>query len=187
MGGMGAISGPRPSDPGAVAKADQAAAKITPTEQRIKKANANPALWDSKHNDHEAARKELREAVAANATPEERAAMADAPLEEHRSAFGLGDPDEVVLPKAWLAEYNESYSGWERDFLEEARVHGLDSATVRDLRGAGIRLAIEADGRRVSDAAMDAFAEKFKGRLKPSQMAAIKAWWRGSVEGGDAS
>src|SRR3989442_9687992 len=43
LGGMGAISVPRPSDPGAVAKPDQAAAKITPTDRRSNKAKANPA------------------------------------------------------------------------------------------------------------------------------------------------
>ena len=83
--------------------------------------------------------------------------------------------------------YEQEYSDWERDFLVEAREHGLDSTTVRDLRDAGIRLAIEADGRRVTDEAMDAFAKKFKGRLKPTQIASIRAWWRGSIEGGGPS
>jgi hypothetical protein len=176
------------SDPSVVAQQDQrkteAEAKLSPAEQRIKKANANPALWDPKHPDHEAARKELREAVAAGATPEEQQAMKDAPLEEHRSAFGLTAPDEWVLPKANQEEYEQEYGGHEQDFLLAARQHGLDSKLVGELRDVGIRIAIEAEGRPVSDETWAVMEKRFAGRITASQFKALKAWWRGSVEKG---
>ena len=72
--------------PDVVARQDQAraaaTATVTPAEQRVKKANKNPALWDKNHQDHDAAHRELRTAVAGAETDDERAARADAPLSE---------------------------------------------------------------------------------------------------------
>src|SRR5437870_1621933 len=57
--------------PGAAALAAREA-QVSDTAQRIRDANKNPALWDEKHPDHGKAKKELRAAVAADMTDEER-------------------------------------------------------------------------------------------------------------------
>jgi hypothetical protein len=157
--------------------------QMTPAEQRVKAANSNPALWDPKHKDHEAARKELREAIAAAATPEEKQAMAEAPLGEHREAFGLQPPD---LPPSVLAVYEESFSDWERDFLHDARAAGLSSDLVRALRDEGIRLGMQVDGKPLSDGVVDGALRKYAGRLTATQAKALKAYWR-RIEGGGAA
>ena len=110
--------------------------------------------------------------------------MIDAPLEEHRSAFGLTVPDERVLPKAYREEYQSEYQGHEEDFLLSARRAGLDSKTVGDLRDAGVRLAIEAEGNPVTEEAFAELEKRFAGRLTAGQFSALKVWWRSSVEGG---
>jgi hypothetical protein len=38
-----------------------------------------------------------------------RRAFADAPLNEQRNFFGLGDPGERVVPKVNVDEYNDAY------------------------------------------------------------------------------
>lgn len=167
--------------PGAAKVAAEQA--LSPAEQRLKKANENPALWDPKHKDHEAARKELREAVAAAATPEEQQAMRDAPLEAHRSAFGLQPPD---LPPMALAAYEESFSDWERDFLIDARAAGVPSDLVRALRDEGIRLGMQVDGKPLSDEVVDGVLKKYAGRLTATQAKALKAYWR-RIEGGGSA
>jgi hypothetical protein len=165
-------------------KRAEAAAKLTPAEQRIKAANANPDLWNPKAPGHEAARRELREAVAAGASPAEQQAIKDASLGDHRSAFGLHDPDERVLPKVWVTDYTENYGGHESDFLLAARQHGLESKLVGELRDAGIRMAIEAEGRAVTDEMWNTTMKRFEGRLTAGQAKALRAWWVASVEGG---
>jgi hypothetical protein len=78
------------------------------------------------------------EAIAAAATPEERQAMKEAPLEEHRSTFGLSVLEERVLPKVYQEEYDREYSGLESDFLlaarEPSRPRGARSPTRRGAR-----------------------------------------------------
>jgi hypothetical protein len=49
---------------------------------------------------------------------------------------------------------------------------------------AGIRLAIEAEGRPVTDEAWGAMEKRFAGRLTAGQFKALKAWWKKSVEAG---
>jgi hypothetical protein len=168
-------------------KQSDAVAKASPAEQRVKRANQNPALWNPKHKGHEAAKKELREALAGAATAEQQQALVDAPLEEHRAAFGLATPDERVLPKGYREEYEQEYSGHEHDFLLAAREHGLNSKLVGELRDAGIRLAIEAEGNAVTEEAWGVIEKRFAGRLTAAQFSALKAWWRKSVEGGGAA
>jgi len=106
----------------------------------------------------------------------------DAPLEEQRSAFGLTVPDERVLPRAYQEEYERDFSGHEQDFLMAAREHGLDSAVVADLRDAGIRMAIEAEGRPVTEQTWADMERKFKGRLSTSEFTILKSWWNRSIE-----
>jgi hypothetical protein len=113
-------------------------------------------------------------------------AIQDAPLEDHRAVFGLQDPDERVMPKSQVQDYNENYSGHEQDFLLAARQHGLEAPLVRELRDAGIRLAMEAEGRPVTEEAWGAMQKKFAGRLTADQFKALREWWRSSVEGGGA-
>ena len=168
-------------------KRADAETKRSPAEQRVKRANQNLALWDSKNPGHEAAKKELREALAAATTPEETQAMQDAPLESHREAFGLAAPDERVLPKAYQEEYENEFSGWESDFLLSARRAGLDSKLVGELRDAGIRMVIEAEGNAVTEEAWSVMEKRFAGRLTANQFSALKTWWRSSVEGGGAA
>jgi hypothetical protein len=92
--------------------------------------------------------------------------------------------DERVLPKAYVEDYNKNYSGHEGDFLLAAREHGLDSKLVGELRDAGIRIAIEAEGRPLSEETSGAMEKRFAGRLTAGQFKALKAWWRGSIEKG---
>jgi hypothetical protein len=47
---------------------------------------------------------------------------------------------------------------------------------------AGIRLAIEAEGRPVTDEAWGAMEKRFAGRLTAGQFESLKKWWRSSVE-----
>jgi hypothetical protein len=123
-------------------------------------------------------------ARVAGAGPTERAAITDAPLEQQRANFGLRDPEPRVLPAVNVAEYNESYGGHESDFLLAARQHGLDAKLVGELRDAGIRMAIEAEGRPVSEEGFAVLAKRFSGRINEAQFKALKTWWRSSVEGG---
>ena len=80
----------------------------------------------------------------------------EAPVVEQRKFFGLDAPGEHIIPKAELADYQENYSGHEGDFLVAARQHGLDARLVGEMRDAGIRLAIEAEGNPVTDEAWNA-------------------------------
>jgi len=91
------------------------------------------------------------------------------------------------MPKSMLKTYEEEYSGHEQDFLAEARTQGLDARVVRELRDYGINMAIAVEGRPVTAEAMDAFAKKFSGRLKPGQITALRAWWRSKVQGSGGS
>jgi hypothetical protein len=149
--------------------------------ERLKAANANPALWDPKHKDHEAARRELRAAVAEAATPEEKQAIKDAPLAEHRTVFGITPPEFLKGPL--LDTYERDFSGHEHDFLAAARQHGLEAPLVRELRDEGINMVLAADGKPVSDDTWRGFAKKYEGRLTKGQITALRTWWRKSVEG----
>ncbi len=92
------------STPGAAALAAREAEKApSPAEQRIKELNQNPALRDLNHPDNARLRKELREAVAAAATDEERDALANEPIYTLRSRFGIEDP-KTKLPHPELRE-----------------------------------------------------------------------------------
>jgi hypothetical protein len=167
------------SAPDVVAAEDQKKAADLP--ERLRAANANPALWDPRHKDHEAARKELLAAVADAATPEEKQAIQSAPLEEHRTVFGITPPEFLKGPL--LDAYERDYHGHEHDFLVAARQHGLDNKLVGELRDYGIKMGMEADGGPVSEAQWAEFAKKFGGRLTGHQIAALRTWWRKSVEG----
>jgi hypothetical protein len=168
----------RMADPEGTAKADKTrterAAAMSPAEKRVAKANADPALWDTKNTRHEAARKELREAIAAATTPEEDAAIVNSTLDEARAVFGLAPPE---LPSN--IDYND-YSDWERRFLIAARQDGLDTATARGLRDAGVRLALQVDGAPLADAVIDEELNKFA--LTARQKQALKDFWR-EIEG----
>jgi hypothetical protein len=59
--------------------------------------------------ERDALTRELREILAAQESPEEARAFADAPLNEQRNFFGLGDPGERVVPKVNVDEYNDAY------------------------------------------------------------------------------
>src|SRR5262245_18785438 len=69
---------------------------------------------------------ELRAIIARNESPEERAAFANATLDDQRKIAGVRAPDEVVLPKFYQEQYVERYGGWESDFITAARDNGLD-------------------------------------------------------------
>lgn len=158
-------------------------ANATPGENR--RVGLTKDLASGKLTEPERAQKtqELRELLAGMATDDEKAAMASAPLEDHRSAYGLTVPDESVLPKHMQEEYEQEYSGHEGDFLLAARQQGLDSRLVGELRDAGIRMAIAADGKPVTDEAWAGAMKKFEGRLTAPQRTALRAWWKASVEG----
>ncbi len=79
-------------DRATAAKAKEADDAATPAQKRVKAANANPALWDQKHPDHQKARKELLDAIAADATQDERDAYANLPIAELRDRFRLKAP-----------------------------------------------------------------------------------------------
>jgi len=86
------------------------------------------------------------------------------------------------VPKNYMQDYEENYSGHESDFIVAARDHGLDAPLVRELRDRGIRMAIEAAGKPVSEQQWKEFEKSYAGKLKPAQITALKAWWRSSVE-----
>ena len=75
------------------------------------------------------------------------------------------------------------FGGHEQDFLLGARQAGLESRLVGELRDAGIRMAIEAEGKAVSGETWSAMEKKFAGRLTSKQFAALKTWWTNYVEG----
>jgi hypothetical protein len=45
-------------------------------------------------------------------------------------------------------------------------------------------MAIEAEGKPVSEEAFAVLAKRFSGRISEAQFKALKTWWRASVEGG---
>src|SRR3989442_1556269 len=84
----------------ATAKGAEREAAVPAHERRIKAANANKALWDPKDPGHDAAKKELREAIAASASPEEQLRLANEPVETLRSRFTINDPkDDKRIPE----------------------------------------------------------------------------------------
>jgi hypothetical protein len=127
--------------------------------------------------------RELQALVASQATDAEKGDIASASLETHRAAYGLAPPD---LPKPWQEAYAEHHEGFEQDFLAAARERGLDKGLVVELRDTGVRLAVEADGKPLSTETWNALEKRFAGRLSPSQFTALRAWWRGTVEGQSA-
>ena len=109
---------------------------------------------------------------------EEAQAWAVAPLSEQREAFGLKPTN---MPGRFDKEYTESYGGWETDFITMSRNTGLPAATVRQLRQDAINLALQVDGKPLSDDVVDHALGKH--RLTQAQRVAIKRLWR-QVEGG---
>ena len=165
------------------AKADAFAQKPA-VEQRIAKANANPALWDKTHKDHEAAKKELKAAIAAADAPDEREALLAGGVESARNIYGLSVPQEIQnLGKDTVENYEQNYSTWERDFLIEARDHGLDNKLVGQLRDAGVKLGLQVDGKPLSNETVADALKPFAGRLTATQITALAAYWR-RIEGG---
>lgn len=168
------------------AKADAFAQKPA-VEQRIAKANANPALWDKTDKDHEAARRELRAAIAAADAPKERDALVAGGITAARNIYGLTVPQAITnLGKDAVENYEQNFSPWESDFLMAAREEGLDNKTVGQLRDAGIKLALQVDGAPLSNEIVDAALKPFAGRLTATQAKALKAYWR-RIEGGGAA
>jgi hypothetical protein len=165
------------------AAAREATEKLSPTERRRQELMNSPdGIYSKDPVKQKAAMVEMRKLLVALETPEERDALTDARLEDHRARYGLSVPDESVMPKSYQAEYEQEYSGHEQDFLVAARQHGLDSKLVGELRDAGIRMAIEAEGRAVSDEAWGALQKRFSGRLTAGQFESLKRWWHASVE-----
>jgi len=58
---------------------------------------------------------------------------------------------------------------------------------VGEPRDAGTRMAIEADGAARDRRGVGRAENRFAGRLTPKQFAALKARWRGAVEGDGAA
>jgi hypothetical protein len=176
---------------------DQAAAKeaarvaaLTPAQKRLEELNRfnNEAGIHSKDPaKQKAAMTELRRLLVSEESPEEKTALGETTLEDHRSRFGLHVPGEHILPKMHQAEYEERFSGHEADFLAASREHGLDRGLVAELRDEGIRMAVAAQGAPVSDEAWEEFDTKFGGRLTKTQITALKSWWKTSVEQGAGS
>jgi hypothetical protein len=128
--------------------------------------------------------KEMRRILAALESPEETETAEAAPLEEQRERFGLTPPGAHVIPQHQVEQYEQEFGGHEVDFLNYARSEGIDPRTVRDLRDAGIRLAIEADGKPVTAEALLALGNQFRGRITLAQFKTLAAWWRSRVEPG---
>jgi hypothetical protein len=180
------IPGAQREHPAAVARQNAThseAAAPSPAEQRIKRANANPALWDQNHKDHDAARQELRAAIAGADTPEEAQAFKEAPVQDQRAFFGMAPP---TLPPSVLENYEAAFSDWERDFLASAREHGLSNDLVRDLRDTGVQLGMQVDGKPLDEATLDHALARFGSRLTADQKTNLKAFWR-RIEGGGAA
>jgi hypothetical protein len=169
--------------PDVLAKREQAeteaAEALSPEEQRIEAANANPALWDKNHKDHDAARRELRLALAANQTDDERQAWASTPLREKREVFNLPAPQ---LPAEWLENYMESYGAHEGDFIGLARAEGLTGQQVRGLRDEAIQLGqlVAESGKPASDEDLKRLLDKYS--VPAASREGLIRLWR-SVEG----
>ena len=96
------LGGKIPEAKTTAAPAPKPAPELSANEQRIKALNENPALWNPAHPDNARLRKELREAIAAASTDEERQAVADTPLSQLREQFKV-DPTRVLpsLRESW--------------------------------------------------------------------------------------
>ena len=93
------------ADPGAIAKQDATRADATPklsaTERELAELRNNPKLYDKNDPEQPKLVQRLKQLIAASDTPAERAAIEGADLTDHRAVYGLQEPDEAVLPKAW--------------------------------------------------------------------------------------
>jgi len=112
-------------DRATAAKAKEADDAATPAQKRVKAANANPALWDQKHPDHQKARKELLDAIAADATQDERDAYANLPIAELRDRFRLKAP-RIPSNLTWNQE-------GEAEYLVAFHEQGVSPEAVRSL------------------------------------------------------
>jgi len=82
----------------------------------------------------------------------------------------------VVAPTAFIHS----------DYSSAARDHGLDRKLVADIRNAGIEMAMEADGRPISEEAWARAERRWvgAGKLSSSQFRNLRHWFRTQVEGG---
>ena len=163
------------STPGAAGLAAREA-PVSESAQRIRDANKNPALWDEKNPDHAKARKELREAIAADMSDEERDALANEDVSTLRSRYGITDPRRD-LPHPELREKWDTES--EAVGLATLTSWGVDAQTARDLHQYVVAGGVRNLGGPASAADYEAFAAKFKGRLSDGQIAALVEWHRG--------
>jgi hypothetical protein len=164
-----------------------AAEKLSPAEQRVKKANANPALWDPKAEGHDAARQELRAALAAGDSQEERQRLVEGGVKSAREVFTLDAPmDILTLGKEAAENYDQNFSDHEAALLRHARAEGWDRSLASDLRDHGVRLGLEISERGTSMTADEVaqFKAKFKGRLTEAQQTQLLTWFRQNVVGG---
>src|SRR5207244_3865086 len=95
------------STPGAAGlAAREAQAPVSESAQRVRDANKNPALWDEKHPDHAKAKKELREAIAADMSDEERNTLANEDIRDLRGRYGITDPRRDLPHPELRAKWN---------------------------------------------------------------------------------
>jgi hypothetical protein len=170
-------SWPAPKQDSAPAKSSPPPAQTTDTagEARLKKANANPALYDSSAPGHEAARRELRAALA-QAEQEERGRSGDErsvseTADSLRSRFGV---TQEKLPSN--LERTLDYDVHSSNALQFLANEGVDAATVQSLYGDFERAVIGNGGARPSDAVLDVLQQKYEKQLGKATAALLRKW-----------
>ena len=137
--------------------------------------NADPALWDASSPQHEAARRELRAALAQaeqeelQRTGDERTVAETA--ESLREKFGV---TMQKLPSN--LERTEEYDVHATNALAYLAREGVDAATVQHLYTDFERAVISNGGQRPSAGVLDILQAKYEKSIGKAQTALLRKW-----------
>jgi hypothetical protein len=166
---------------GAPAPEQQQQQQATPSQLRVAELNrpGEEGIYSKDPVKQKAAMIELRAAMAASESPEDRVMRADQTIEDKRSQFGVPPP---TLPPIHMAEYMADYQAHEGDFYDLAHASGLEARQVRGLRDAGIELGqrVGASGQPASEADLARVFDKYG--IPASARPKLVAYWR-TIEG----
>jgi hypothetical protein len=126
---------------------------------------------------------QLKAALAAAETNDEKSIRSSLTVAERREEFGVEPP---MLPKPWLDEYNADYQSHENSLYDLAHSTGMGASQVRSLRDLGVTL-----GQRVLDTQApipeaDLAVEFARLGIPASQRPALVKLWR-AIESGPTS
>ena len=164
----------------AEAKATETArvAALSPAERRIEEIRRDPRFMDFNHPERAALMQEYKRMVTAQVTPDEVKAWEETALATKREFYDLAPPE---LPGPIAEVYEQEYGWAEADMITLSRNMGLPTATVRAVRDAGVRLAMQIDGAPLSDEVVDGALKRLD--LTDLQRAEFKRLFR-ELEGG---